>query len=393
MAKIFDFDLDFHSKSLKIKDINSLKELFFVRYPDLLSDGTLPVLNFVSFLTNHNTLAERIRTDLQNWLENTVKNYNLKARNYSKSQLEQLHPYLVIIIKGEDKQANQCRMKAYLIPSEKNKKEIEPIPITNIKYKKKGGFSPEDGVLCEFDKISENINIPKIIEDAAKIMNNKTNEHWKLTVEFFLPIQHLNKTVEEWKYEEFLSTNSPLWAKSRVFVRSFDRFKYNTQINNLRDGRQRLSNLRKKLNAQIIQKSFEPLEDLNSVNWKNLKNTLEKRVGLKLSCPPQSVSDKMYQKLFQYVIISGIPIAIWTRSIEISNKNEEAQFQSKKEFNPEEEFKKILTIDSLKNCCNLENIVYEKHQKRDVLGYHIVVLCEEPNIEDFPDLKAAIMNF
>ncbi|MCC5659175.1 effector-associated domain EAD1-containing protein [Nostoc sp. XA010] len=366
-------ELSINLPDFEINDINSLKDLFY-KYSDLLSDGTLPILKFVHFLACDKTLEQSTRQKLQNWVGNTVNEYKLKIPTFFESELPQvLQAYLLIIVKPEEN--NNYRLNAYLIPNEEDKDNIEPLDIELAKK----------GILCTFDKIQE--KVPEFIKKSEKHIINNTTRPWELTIEFFLPIAHLNEKVEQWQYsyDDDLD-DSLLGEKCRVVVRSSDRLQRGDWIRALRFGIDRLKNVRAELNDQIIQDKFVHLTELNSFNWKSLKNTLEKdKIGLKFSCP-LPVSDEKYKELFKAILISGIPIAVWKRS-SISN------------MNPIDEFNKFLNVNSLSDCSKLFNLLleerklaYQEAQCENYLGYHLGVLCEEPNLEEFPDLKAAIAN-
>jgi hypothetical protein len=367
-------ELSINLPDFEINDINSLKYLFY-KYSDLLSDDTLPILKFVHLLACDKTQDSEIRQKLQNWADNTVKKYNLKPLTFYKRELpEVLFAYLLIIIKPEEN--NQYRINAYLIPNEEDKDNVEPLDLE----------STEKGILCTFDQIKE--NIPNFIKKSEAILINNTNRPWELTIEFFLPITHLNEKVEQWKYSynDDLD-NSNIGEKCRVVVRSSDRLQRGDWIKALRFGMKRLKDVRAELNDQIIQDRFVHLTELNSFNWNKLKNTLEKdKIGLKLSCLPP-VSDEKYKELFKAILISGIPIAIWKRSNSMPN------------MNSQDEFNQFLNVTSLNNCSNLfklileeRKIAYQEALCENYLGYHLGIFCEEPNLEEFPNLKAAIAN-
>ncbi|MBD2613862.1 hypothetical protein H6G94_21725 [Nostoc punctiforme FACHB-252] len=368
-------DLNINLPNFDIDNFNSLKNLFFYKYSNLLSDGTLPILKFVYFLACEKTLQQSTSQKLQKWVKNTVDKYNLKSPTYFESELpEVLHAYLLIIVKSENN--NNYRLNAYFIPNEEDKKNIEPLDIELA----------EKGILCTFDKIPE--KIPEFIKKSERHIINHTTRPWELTIEFFLPIAHLNEKVEHWKYtcnDEL--DDSLLGEKCRVVVRSSDRLERGDWIRALRFGIDRLKNVRAELNEQIIQEKFVHLTELSSFKGKTLKNTLEKdKIGLKLSCPPPAVSDEKYKELFKAILISGIPIAVWKRS-SIPN------------MNPLDEFNNFLNVNSLSSCSKLFNLLleerklaYQEAQCENYLGYHLGVLCEEPNLEEFPDLKAALMN-
>lgn len=373
-TKFKDLENLYSEYSRKTIQFFIIKKLLLVEY-ETLSDGTKTSVLFAHYLANSTEVEQTNNSqELKKWVKDTVNKYNLKSPTFvERESPEVIRVYLLIIIKPEN---NQYRINAYLIPNEEDKENIEPLDIELA----------EKGILCTFDKIRE--KVPEFIKKSETHIINNTTRPWELTIEFFLPIDHLNAKVEQWQYayDDDLD-DTLLGEKCRVVVRSSDRLQRGDWIRALRFGIERLKNVRSELNDQIIQDKFVHLTELNSFNWKILKNTLEKdKIGLKLSCPLPPVSDEKYKELFKAILISGIPIAVWKRS-SIPN------------MNPLDEFNKFLNVNSLSDCSKLfklfleeRKLAYQETQCENYLGYHLGVLCEEPNLEEFPDLKAAIAN-
>lgn len=373
--KVFP-DLKLHLPNFYIKDTSSLKNLFLHEYFGLLSDGTLPILKFAHILACDKTLGESICQQLQDWIDSTVKKYNLKLPTFFEVELpELLRSYLLIIIKPEGN--NQYSINAYLIPNEEDKDNIEPIDIELA----------EKGFLCTFDEIKQ--KIPEFIKISEKEIIDKTNNDFELTIEFFLPTEYLNEEVEHWEISSNRYLKRFIGDEYNVVVRSYERLIKPNFRKSLRTYLNRLRQVRDKLNKEIIQDVqdvFEHLEELETLDWRSLKYQLEKnenKIGLKLSCSFPLVSNQKYEELFHAILSSGIPIVIWKRSSSI----------------PNDELDTFLSVSCLVRCNNLFNHILSKRQaayrkeeeerKKD-LGYHLGILCEEPNIEEFPDLKAAI---
>ncbi|MEM9926477.1 MAG: effector-associated domain EAD1-containing protein [Cyanobacteria bacterium P01_D01_bin.50] len=302
---------------------------------------------------------------------------NHEQLNNSSQSNEEINSYLLVLVKPEER--NQYRINAYLIPNEEDKDNVEPLDIKN----------EEKGVLCTFDEIK--YQIPQFRQQAEKRIQQKTNNKYKLNIEFFLPWNYLNENVEQWNtsYNDKLEPDTCIGERYTVVVRSYDRLQRPEWIGALRDRIDELQKVRGLyLNEQIVKDRFEHLQELNNLNQKELRNKLStKKIGLKLSCPPPPVSHKTYKNLFIAILSSGIPIAIWKRSSSIPN------------MNSEDEFNNILNVNSLSKSSNLFELIlkerklaYQEEECENYFGYDLGVLCEEPNLEEFSYLKDALDN-
>lgn len=174
----------------------------------------------------------------------------------------------------------------------------------------------------------------------------------------------------------------------RVVVRSYERVRNPEMSNHLIAGIRRLEAVRREIKSpmteDVCEHLFEHLKEkeLDTLNWKSLRNKLqENKIGLKLYCSLPPVTNK-YKKLYEAILRSGTPIVIWKRNSSLLDH----------------EFQNFLKIRSLENCHTFFELLLEirktayasAENPEDYLGYHLGVLYEEPNLEDFPDLKAAI---
>jgi hypothetical protein len=355
-----------------------IKKLLLEEYETLIDRNNKKVLTVLRFVENlaNNTELKRAKNSqiLEDWVAKMVTRHGLDHSSSPESESDgSIRSYLLIIIKREEN--NQYRINAYLIPNEEDKDNIEPLDIELA----------EKGILCTFDQIKK--NIPNFIDQSAEALSSKTTRPWELTIEFFLPTEHLNEQVEHWDFSSQGSLERYIGDEYSVVVRSYERLKKYNYINSLRQGRLKLTNVRQKLEMQSIQDVkcvFEHLESLDTFNWRELRNKLleKEKIGLKISSPLPSTSETKYKELFQAIFDSGTPIVIWKRSSSIPhNLNVDCQV--------------------LVNSSNLFSLVLSERraaygrsiQERERhLGYHVGILCEEPNLEEYSDLNAALKN-
>jgi len=124
-------------------------------------------------------------------------------------------------------------------------------------------------------------------------------------------------------------------------------------------------NVRTVLNNKPSQELFEHLEEMESFNWKILKNNLKEKIGLKVTCALPKARTK---ELFKAILTATTPIAIWIRC-DLPNLDQVVAIN------------KVLTFKPL---CHLCESVRETREKADAvqmeehLGFHLALLWENP---------------
>ncbi len=135
---------DLENKFNDVKDIDEifhyvLKKFLLVERENL-KDGTKTVLSFAQYLANNQDVENSVRQELNNWICQTKKEYNLHINSVS----HDAKPYLLIIISPE---YNSFRVYAYLLLDHQNPQDI------NIIEYKSDGIALEAGI--KFDSFHE----------------------------------------------------------------------------------------------------------------------------------------------------------------------------------------------------------------------------------------------
>ncbi|MEY3866266.1 MAG: hypothetical protein RLZZ338_157, partial [Cyanobacteriota bacterium] len=115
---------------------------------------------------------------------------------------------------------------------------------------------------------------------------------------------------------------------------------------------------------------FVHLQDIENSNWKNLRNTLKQKLGLKLTCAPPQAKREV---LFKAILEATTPIAIWTRC-PVAHCDLAAEID------------RILTLNNLSLLCeSVQKVRAEADAQRlddptlDHLGFHLALLWEDPH--------------
>ncbi|MBP5975438.1 hypothetical protein HW132_22570 [Brasilonema sp. CT11] len=378
--------LDQSLDRFRIKNINNIRNFFLKEFSTKLTDGSLPIVNFADSLANDNRLEKLDREDLKAWADKVSQyldkvmqplnlclfrpyNYKIESHNYKIELNKNSNSYLLIFLNHKN---NQFSINAFLIPNDEDKEGIEPLDLDE----------EQKGIFCSENEIK--IKIDLLIKKAEKILRLLTIKKSEPIIEFFLTIDYIHRQVEHWKLgeDDFLD-NYFIGQDYKVVVRSYDRVKYDKFLRELDKGRSRLEKFRAELNEPLIHNRIEYLKELDNSDWEGLRYRLEKNIGLLCSLP---LTDEECKKLFSAIIQSGIPIAMWTRTNNITN------------ICVEDEIKKKYSVSSLKDFRILFELLRDERKKayaknnecKNYLGYHLGVLCEDPKLEDFPNFIDAI---
>ncbi len=357
-----------YPESINIKEVDQLREIFLEKCPKN-NLGKPTILEFVERLIEEtNEIPKEISKKLNCWLKQIAKSLNIELPTYQKktseaqsSETNQVYLLVTITSKGD----NQVYLEAEL---EGNCLKNGPLKLELNQEKPK--------VECSFDEIIDRID--KFIHVSKKDYLNKYIPYL-LTIELFLPLQYLGRSIDLKKISIGFDMTKPIGSEYNFVVRSLDRL-----LENDREYLNRLSlrwkHLEKFLKTEPkedeIKNNFEHLDRVDNCNWEKLVNNLEfqQRVGLKLTCClPES--DEKKKELFIAILKGGVPLVLWTRSNKIAKVEVERQFD------------RLLTFTSLQDLNTLFKLVRQLRAKahaegekaKDYLGYHLGFLCDDPN--------------
>lgn len=135
-----------------------------------------------------------------------------------------------------------------------------------------------------------------------------------ITVELFLPVEHLGSDVDQWPRPD----NQILGNQYGVIVRFYERidnaerqFALYETWDELQDHLSQPDGM-----ATLPQRIEAPADLSQYASWQQLTATLKQKLGFKLCCGlPSSDADK--KELFEAILYGDVPVAVWTRSADI----------------------------------------------------------------------------
>lgn len=337
--------------------IFALLKLLLRDYPQI---GILP---FVNQLVSGRKLEPSLQQEFQRWLieAQTQTGQILPQVQQDPSDLEEKHPCLFV----EVKESLSKRLSFYLKASfsvSGSKVDLEPFGETQIAEKQSA-----DGQ-CEFTHTRTWIN--QLLDRAEERLSAEPLEVEvrELTLEVFLPCEHLLEAIDQWQIESEPGTK--MGRRYQVVMRAHDRLIQPRWSRLLKQSWQRMQKeLRPESQPQTREKRFEHLACLEECRWEKLELTLAKSFGLKLTCVP---SRKDCTQVFATLFKSGAPIAFWTRCNQIEN------------LDLSTEMDRFLSIHLLKNRAELLEQIRQERENAyaadvDHLGNHLAILWDDPS--------------
>jgi hypothetical protein len=318
---------------------------------DTGSKGPLLAARFVecaiSELQRSNANNQRNLTALEQWRDRIAQQHSVPPKPTEPTRTMACHAYLLVTLE--------------VIGSDVN---VYPeLHITGTEKPVRFGAQP---ATCPVAEVADLIS--QWICQAEDALDDGTCDDGQVTLEVFLPYQHLEEDVANWSIKDHRGEGVCLGWHRRFLVRSSDRLRYG-QI-------QRSLKLRwKKLEACVKAKNacdeFHLQEDCPHQKG-FLRSLLDDQEALGLKFVAQLPTDPGKRTdLFKDIIDAAIPIALW--SSEMADLDVAAL---KAEF------------DTLLKSCNLTNFAdLAKHwrQKRRK-SKHIRLLCDQPDrLPNLPD--------
>jgi len=164
----------------------------------------------------------------------------------------------------------------------------------------------EDGLTCNQSEIQKWLN--KSLIKALKLLRGK---RYHLNIEVFLPKEFLSTEVDQWQLEFDPLDSETCWGmRYGLRVRSLERLNLNYLDNYLNQWYENWGKVSQILDQHPPLESFESLEDLDSLNSRQLPHQLTQKIGLKLTCPTAS---EQFQVLVKAILQAATPIALWPR--------------------------------------------------------------------------------
>ena len=315
---------------------------------------------FLTELSQDKNISEAIRNQLSDYANQIgskkypENNKKIKATDFFSNREAQLESYLIATIERFDDDNEKCLLNAWLIID-------DSVPVNDLSRFTSLLDQDEQqvGTLCNFSDIPKQLN--KFLKTSLRYLRGK---QYKLIVEVFLPSDLIGVEVDRWKISDPIIEEISLGIKYPIRLRSLERLDLEYLDYYLSDWYKYWDKVKTVLHNEPIQELFEHLEEMESFNWKLLRNSLKEKIGLKLTCAPPKAKTK---DLFRAILTATTPIAIWTR-YDIPNLDQVSAIDE------------ILTFKPL---CHLCESVRETREQADAqteehLGFHLALLWENP---------------
>lgn len=302
---------------------------------------------FVAYLSIDYQVPQSLSQELQEWGKTYINNFDQLIQNIQSDDNldnQETKSYLLIQVKPtKADKLDKFYIYAWLIPDIRH-------------YKPEVGDGFKQVSVCKSSQKTFTLeDIPKIVDLLLKDISSEFLG--ELTVEFFLPCQLLNHTVDSFIREEFGIAES-IGKKYKVVVRAnerlqkdypykgiwFDKWKKVKQVYNSQCKQGLVSRNHSK---EVIRKN---LDKANSIILINIPK-------------PTSI-----ETIFSYILITATPIALCLRK-ELENQN----------------LTQESAINSLLDCCIQELPDRVKEQRLDApesqndhIGHHLSLVWEDP---------------
>ncbi|MBD1919458.1 effector-associated domain EAD1-containing protein [Leptolyngbya sp. SLC-A1] len=254
----------------------------------------------------------------------------------------------------------------------------------------------ELGVVCPWEQVAERTD--QFLSAAIRQLNHPVKQelgykYYRLSIELFLPLDYMGAEVDRWPR---VSRQEPLGKAYGVIVRFCDRINDDERLNELFLVWDKLQSLLKSPNGNIdLHRQFESPTNLGEyASWQNLEANLKQKIGIKLCCGlPESSPDQ--KGLFEAILYSDVPIAVWTRSTDLVEPDPESGelraveiSKALDSFLTVERFRQPVTLsDELKRVRQAALSVSAEGIKGRCLGDHISLLLDNPDrLPLFPQL-------
>ena len=316
--------------------------------------------DFLTQLSQDKNISEENRKLINDFLNKIVSekypenNKNINTKDFFSNKEGELESYLIATIERCDDENEQFLLNAWLIID-------DSVPVNDLSRFTSLLDQDEQqvGILCKFNDIPKQLN--KFLKAGLRYLRGK---QYKLIIEVFLPSDLIGVEVNRWKISDPIIEEISLGIKYPVRLRSLERLDLEYLDSYLSDWYKYWDKVKTVLHNEPIQELFEHLEEMESFNWKLLRNSLKEKIGLKLTCAPPKAKTK---DLFRAILTTTTPIAIWTR-YDIPN------------FDHVSAIDEILTFKPL---CHLCESVRETREQADAqteehLGFHLALLWENP---------------
>lgn len=296
-------------------------------------------------------------TALKTWRDDIAKQYGVQEEP-EQNQRGQRQGYLLVVLAPSGKRTQGKGVFINLFSEVRVTGEAQPIPFEG------------QPVNCPLQAVPQ--YLPKLIYNAEQAI--ASYGCGKITLELFLPLQHLEVDVAGWKVTDARSSAldaenalMDLWQHRKVMVRSFERAKDSTLQNCLSQNWQKL---KAAAAANEICKQFHKPTECPSRG--DLGIELEEMPGFQISADlPEDANQRL--GILDAIVQAAVPIALWFGTASSYNRAQR-----------EIEFDKLLKVDKEKGCITDFSHLARRWQllrkgQDAEEGKHLKLLCDCPD--------------
>jgi hypothetical protein len=357
-----------------------LLKLLLQDYPQ--RQGIPSVLSFAAELGQVESAPGSWQQGLNQWIQAVEKHCGCSATavinpqdpNIATAPTDWIDGYLMIAVEPQGKEKYRLKSFIHLYNLSKTPQLLEEIPLDI------SDNPAEKGVLCTFDQVRE-LLATLVQETEGKLAQPQLKKRlgyrrYHLTIEFFLPFQHLGESVDLWAVPD-LDDPIEIGRNYRVSVRSYDRIRHPRLLNQLGIAWEKFTTLISQPTAPpTTDEHFEHIKKLENQSWGDYEINPDSKIGLKMSCPPPGLATDQ-AKLFKAIIRGSFPLVLWTRCPQLSEME-----------NWETVLDQFTTWDLLTNLGALLDTIQRERRRAfgagrenagQCLGYHLSVMCDNPN--------------
>ncbi len=374
---------------LKNDSRNSENELYVIKFVQNLQGlavgGSKSALN--TWLTK---LPEKLQPT-----QTVPKQVTSPSKPYNEI-LKNLQAYFLITVEPPEitTQTGKFGINSYLISRVGNDKELTKFQAITLQAPLDDNSTQTielrqqtKGLFCTLQQIED--CLPDWLLQVKEVIDNRCTELqtdfnldfrpvYDLTVEFWLPFEHLAAAADTWKVYgqpvRLKRRNLVVGKEYRVVVRSYDRFIDPGALNELNRTWQNLNGfLPTSPHTEAIQPRFEHVDCWDRLTAIQQQLVNPSFLGLTLTCPLcLDQHQEQRENLFAWMLEAGVPMALWSRCSDLANLSQKMH--------------ELLTADTLCQFDQLlEDQLLEQIKKtrklandEQHLGYHLAIWCDEP---------------
>ena len=258
-------------------------------------------------------------------------------------------------------------------------------------------FPNQLGVECAWQAVESYTD--KFVVEARRQLSTQLKQElnyrkFQLNIELFLPLERMGAPVDQWVCSASpRKTETPLGREYGVIVR-FQQYVDNHELqNDLFDSWDKLQDY---LKSETLHQHIEAPDSLSDYQtWRQLETVLRQKLGFKLCCGlPAAAKDQ--KGLFEAILYSYTPLAVWTRCGDLVNPDSEAD--TGQALDVSAALADFLAADCVQNPAILAQELKTvrdqawsaiPQKKSQCLGAHLAFLLDNPDRLPIPPLLAS----